>query len=222
MTTVSSDYPDDPIDLDAMLNSYHIPEDAGEFREGLSNILKRIPLNWGRWISCDKGWYPLLVELDGKLSEICSDYEIHQVKEKYATLRYYFEIPNPEPQCIIDAEASRPAPGAINPKYMRMNETRTLDQQYQLSEWFHTKYMPIFDSEEYKKQMEDLEPERLRRQDLYRQMNEIVGEYEDISSRTCEICSESGSIHNQGYWLKTLCPTCAEENHYEKKDSDDE
>lgn len=72
------------------LNEHHLPEDAGECAEGLSKIMDRIPDGWGRWISHSKGWYKLVCETNEMLSYIDPDYEIHQVKEKYGTLRYYY------------------------------------------------------------------------------------------------------------------------------------
>ncbi len=48
------------IDYQQLLNAAHVPEDAGEHAEALRGILLRIPDGWGRWISCDRGWYPLL------------------------------------------------------------------------------------------------------------------------------------------------------------------
>lgn len=68
----------------------HIPDDAGEYRDGLVAIMRRIPEGWGRWISCDAGWYPILVQLDEALAAIDPAYELHQVKEKFGTLRFYF------------------------------------------------------------------------------------------------------------------------------------
>lgn len=78
-------------------NTHHLPDDAGEYAEGLTKILERIPEGWGRWISCGKGWYPLLIELDEKLAEIDPSYEVHQAKEKFGTLRYYIfhDVDNP-------------------------------------------------------------------------------------------------------------------------------
>jgi hypothetical protein len=57
----------------------------------MRGMLVRIPDDWGRWISCSRGWYPLLVELDEQLRELLPNYELHQVKEKYGGLRYYWE-----------------------------------------------------------------------------------------------------------------------------------
>ena len=72
------------------LNNLHVPEDAGEYEEGLTNVMKRIPEGWGRWISHNKGWYKLVCDTDEMLRHIDPDYEIHQVKEKFGTLRYYY------------------------------------------------------------------------------------------------------------------------------------
>lgn len=80
-----------PLDPQRILNAIHPPREAGEPADALIAILHRIPDGWGRWISCDRGWYPLMVEHDAKLAAICPEYVVHQVKEKYGTLRYYAE-----------------------------------------------------------------------------------------------------------------------------------
>lgn len=66
-----------------------VPEDAGEYADALAAILKRIPEHWGRYLSVDPGWYPLLTRLDAQLAALDPEYEIHQVKEKFGGLRYY-------------------------------------------------------------------------------------------------------------------------------------
>ena len=79
-------------DPEAFLNTPHVPEDAGEYADGLTAILNRIPKGWGRWIECGRGWYPLLIETDQKLAALDPDYEVHQVKEKFGGLRYYHQF----------------------------------------------------------------------------------------------------------------------------------
>lgn len=69
------------------------PEDAGAWADGLSRILERFPPQWPRQINCRRGWYPILVRIDEQLAEYCPSYEVHQVKEKWAGLRYYFAVP---------------------------------------------------------------------------------------------------------------------------------
>ena len=54
-------------------------------------LISRIPKPWGRYISCNEGWYNILDELDVKLSYLDPYYKINQVKEKFGTLRFYFE-----------------------------------------------------------------------------------------------------------------------------------
>lgn len=103
------------LDSSRLLNSLHVPKDAGEHEEALARMLQRIPDGWGRWIGCRAGWYPLIVKLDQDLAEIDPTYEINQVKEKFGTLRYYIELSdearaNPDAQQRADeliAEAER-------------------------------------------------------------------------------------------------------------------
>jgi len=45
------------------------------------------------YASCPYGWMGLVIELDAKLAEIVPYYTIQQIKEKFAGLRYYVDIP---------------------------------------------------------------------------------------------------------------------------------
>ena len=82
---------DSTIDWDAYLNAIRVPTDAGEWAADLEAILRRIPDGWGRWIRVGPGRYPIIVALDRKLAESYPDYRLLQVKEKFGTLRYYWE-----------------------------------------------------------------------------------------------------------------------------------
>ena len=74
------------------INDLYIPEDADEdLKEDIVDILQRIPDGWGRWITCDKGWYKLIIDTHKKLKYIDPNYEIHQIKEKFGGLRYYYQ-----------------------------------------------------------------------------------------------------------------------------------
>lgn len=53
-------------------------------------LMERIPVQWGKWISCDSGWDWILEDLEAKMSFLDFNYELHQVKEKYGTLRFYY------------------------------------------------------------------------------------------------------------------------------------
>jgi hypothetical protein len=84
-----------------------VPDDAGPYAAALESILSRIPDPWGRWIDHDAGWYPLVVSVDQQLAEVDPDYVIHQVKEKYGTLRFYCspcgDQPDPRRQEFFDS-----------------------------------------------------------------------------------------------------------------------
>ncbi len=85
------------IDPDTWRNALHIPADAGPSTAAIEAILRRIPEGWGRWIGTDAGWYPLLIVTDWRLAQIDADYVVHQVKEKFGTLRYYCAPRSDEP-----------------------------------------------------------------------------------------------------------------------------
>jgi hypothetical protein len=92
------------VDRDTMLNALHIPADAGPFAPALETILRRIPDGWGRWISHDAGWYPIVVGVDQRLTAIDPEYVVHQIKEKFGTLRYYCAPSGEEPgSAVLDA-----------------------------------------------------------------------------------------------------------------------
>jgi hypothetical protein len=102
------------LDMARVRDALHVPEDAGEYTEQLTALLRRIPDGWGRWISCDAGWYPLIVGLDADIAALAPDYELHQVKEKFGGLRFYIhaETEDPEARRAIDGlirEAERRA-----------------------------------------------------------------------------------------------------------------
>ena len=63
----------------------------------LQPTLDKIPDAWGKYVSVEPGWYPIVIQLDQQLSAIDPSYEIHQVKEKFGGLRYY---------CSLDTDPS--------------------------------------------------------------------------------------------------------------------
>lgn len=81
--------PGDDVEQDTLINALHLPADAGPYTEALERILRRIPDGWGRWINHDAGWYPIVTTCDERLAALDPDYVVHQVKEKFGTLRYY-------------------------------------------------------------------------------------------------------------------------------------
>jgi hypothetical protein len=74
----------------------NVPDDAGVYRDRLAALLRRIPEGWGRRISCGAGWYPIICDLADAVSALDPDFALHQVKEKFGTLRFYAAIEDRE------------------------------------------------------------------------------------------------------------------------------
>lgn len=68
----------------------------------MTKILQRIPDGWGRWISHAAGWYAIVVACDQRLADIDRDYVVHQIKEKFGTLRFCC-APSSESVEVFDA-----------------------------------------------------------------------------------------------------------------------
>jgi hypothetical protein len=95
------------IDLAEIVDAVHVPEDAGEHEEALLRLLLRIPDGWGRWISCSSGWFPLLARAERELADVCPTFAVHQIKEKYGTLRLYVEF-DPDDDLPAELRAAEP------------------------------------------------------------------------------------------------------------------
>jgi hypothetical protein len=180
------------VDHQALLNTPQLPEDAGEYRKRLAVMLARIPDGWGRWISCSRGWYPIICELDEQLARLFPAYRIHQVKEKYASLRYYWEAgeqltdpadPEPEPPAAAEDDTGWSE---------RWDAWRGRQDEYT-------------QTPEGQARAEDA---RLRGELAKR----LVDAAEARASVTCELCGQEGSMRctcAPSAWYQTLCEACA-------------
>lgn len=52
--------------------------------EILRPVLARFAAGWGASVDCGEGWWPIIAQLDRDIAAIESDYEVHQIKEKFA------------------------------------------------------------------------------------------------------------------------------------------
>lgn len=160
----------------------HLPEDAGEWAEGLTRVLERIPPEWGPWVSCGKGWYPIVVRLDEGLAQVVPGYALHQVKEKLGGLRYYVDLrlepPFPEPACSTGATSE-----ALSAFRRRHDEWRR-----QVQTW------------------KELTPEGRERDRLEDACDAFIRLAMAEAARTCELCGAPGTMHKSGLGrLQTLC-----------------
>lgn len=177
------------------MNSIHVPADAGEHAEALAAMLRRIPDGWGRWIGCGSGWYALIVELDEQLCALLPNYAIHQVKEKFGGLRYYWEA-GEDVHDPRDAEPPTPGRDASEQAWAqwRREHEAWCDRRDQ-----------YLQTPEGKRRTADLE----RRIAL---VEKLVDAAEKRANVTCELCGATGSLHrtpSRYPWYKTLCGDCA-------------
>lgn len=209
-----------PLDSKTVLDALHLPTDAGEFEDGLRQVLHRIPAGWGRWVSCDAGWYPIIVALDEQIAAIAPEYEIHQVKEKYGTLRFYWGIPHREPSCCVELSRldPRPVPGAVSGPLAPAG--RSAGDQLRLEEWL-VRQQEHLSSDEHRGIREELyrTADTSRGKEVYERIDALVAIAEDLAACTCELCGAPGSLRAQGGWLKTLCSTCGTSEGYEPLES---
>jgi hypothetical protein len=204
----------DPLELDD-LNVPRVPHDAGEYADDLRRLLGRIPRGWGRWISCGPGWYPLLVRLNKALAALVPEYEVHQVKEKYGTLRYYIGFPTIEPVCCEQLHADDPRPFDEAVRGPLVPAGRSPETQRLLDEWFE-RHMEHLRSPEHIAAVEALahDPRVLRRRDAGTLIEELIREAELEAARTCESCGAAGSLMIRDGWYQTLCDPCGEKLEY--------
>lgn len=58
----------------------------------LRPVLARFAAGWGASVDCGEGWWPIIAQLDRDISAIAPAYEVHQIKEKFGGLRFYYGI----------------------------------------------------------------------------------------------------------------------------------
>ena len=174
------EHPEETLDVVAFRDTAHIPPDAGMYAEKLSAIMARIPNGWGKWISCGPGWYGILAELDDELSALDPNYEVHQVKEKYGTLRYYADYTK-KPQCCTELE----------------RQHRHIEEHDWYEAWEQHR-----ETDKCVKAWEKIENER-ERFDL------LIEKAENLSAQTCENTGEAGLLMEDSGWYQTLDPLSA-------------
>lgn len=200
------------IDVQEVIDALHIPEDAGEYADALRRMLMRIPKGWGRWISCSRGWYPIIVELDEQLAALFPTYEINQVKEKYGGLRFYWEVN----ETLTDPADSAPNRPVLSEQATK-EETDAAWSAWQLAQdaW-RARLAAYLETEDGAARAADCE----RRAKLAEQ---LISAAEQRASVTCELCGRPGQLcrtQAQHPWYQTLCSACAAERGYVRASED--
>lgn len=191
------------VDLDEVLNALHIPDDAGEHAAALKRMLLRIPDGWGRSIRCSRGWYPIVVELDQQLSALFPDYELHQVKEKFGCLRFYW---------AVGARVTDPADPPPEVTELR-DDASDAEQSAAASEW-RSRYAAWQERLDVYLETEDGAARQAALEHRFKLAEELVEAAEQRASVTCELCGQPGEISSRRGWLQTVCADCAQEHGY--------
>lgn len=58
----------------------------------LQQVLARFAPGWPAWVDCNEGWWSIIAQLDRDIADIAPDYVVHQIKEKFGGLRYYYGV----------------------------------------------------------------------------------------------------------------------------------
>jgi hypothetical protein len=176
-----------------------VPEDSGLYKADLTAILARFDQGWGKYLSIQSGWYPLIADLNKQLAELFPGYTIQQIKEKFAGLRYYWEPGKDLYQLASPRPSLQEAESSESPSYQQ--KVKFWDKVYQ--GWLNSEAGQLY-TNEWNKRIE--------------KANQLVRAAESKSSVTCEICGAEGSQVSSGYWIKTLCNKDAQENGYSLTD----
>jgi hypothetical protein len=194
------------LDLQQLIDALEIPEDAGEYADALRGILVRIPDGWGRWISCGRGWYPLLAELDAELARLLPRYRVYQVKEKFAGLRFYWHAG----ERILNPDDPSPRPSG------EMRNAAEEERSLAEHEAWQRRLDTYLETPESKARDENLD----RRIEL---AERLVERAVSRAAKTCERCGEPGECCQRATsaWYRTLCVGCADATGYVTAPDDD-
>jgi hypothetical protein len=208
------------LDVAEMLDSVHPPDGAGEHEGALRRLMQRIPGGWGRWISCGPGWFELLARAEAQLTVLCPTFEVHQIKEKFGTLRLYVEfdldddlppeLRHTEPRCpsrhelasvlgVTDSGRESPLGAAWSEAYEAIFEPA--------HEAWSTRAAAFRESPDGKLAAE----EQSRRAVRFRA---LVQAFERESASTCDRCGDAGELSRTTArvpWYATCCDACRPE-----------
>ena len=71
-----------------------VPVNAGDYSEGLVDILDRMDTGYWPSIDVSYGWYSLITELNDSLKFVCPSYKIRELKSEDGALFFAFRVPD--------------------------------------------------------------------------------------------------------------------------------
>lgn len=208
------------IDTDEVLNSLHVPDEAAEYEDALRRLLLRIPDGWGRWISCSPGWFELLAGAERDLAALCPTFTVHQVKEKYGTLRLYVEFDHDDdlPAEVRAVEPDCPSRRELAELLGLTDAGADADVGDAWREAYEKVFVPAHD--DWARRVEAIRESeaggravenQARRAE---QFERLIERFEKESAKVCELCGAAGVLSRtvaQSPWYAVRCDACRED-----------
>jgi hypothetical protein len=163
-----------------------------------------------------EGWYPLVKKLCAeiqaeleKLPENLRSFQVDQVKEKFAGLRFYYSGPCPEEDALPDVELSEEAISKIAYERWewRVKGTPDCPRQEPIA---GTAEQDWFEAERIAQVRATLDSYPQELKDARQKIEELVNKAESTSFKICEECGELGTVRGDG-WIRTQCDACEKE-----------
>lgn len=145
-----------------------------------------------------KGWLPIINKLHEDIKALDPNYSISQIKEKYATLRYYANYSEPELPLGITREEVHAVQSAYSEIGWRLSEVGDPGREDDADS------LPDYKIAKMRSDYEKLRSLIGRLSPIAALIRKAEGE----SAKTCEWCGEPGELDQSQYWLLTLCHGC--------------
>jgi hypothetical protein len=207
------------MDLDEIINSVHVPADAGEHEEALLRLLLRIPDGWGRWISCSSGWFALLARAERELADVCPTFAVHQIKEKYGTLRLYVEFDGDD-DLPAELRAAEPRCPSMRDLAEHLGIEPAVRDGPLRDAWqaaCDTIFTPAFGAWSARVDAFRASEEGMRAAEQQQRraaaFEQLVTKFETESATTCESCGGHGALScspERTRWYAVRCDQCRE------------
>jgi hypothetical protein len=160
----------------------------------------RIPDGWGRWISCSSGWFELLARAERELAAVCPTFAVHQIKEKYGTLRLYVEFDHDD-DLTVEVRAAEPDCPLRRELAEILGMTDAGGEGAVRDAWqnaYEAVFLPAHD--DWARRVEVIrayDQGRLASEDQARRAEEferLIERFEQESARVCELCGAEGAL----------------------------
>jgi hypothetical protein len=163
-----------------------------------------------------EGWFPLVKRLCAeiqaeleKLPENLRSFQVDQIKEKFAELRFYYNGPNPEDGALSEVKPTEEEIRRIayerwefrvkgTPEYPRTTPIQGSADK----DWIEAERIAQIQA------TLNSYPQEL--QDARNKIEQLVNEAEIASCKICESCGEPGTVRGNG-WIRTQCDACEKE-----------